>query len=94
AVHVHADFLFHSFDVLPIDPGDLPIYVGVGGRIKLAGDGEDQDMRIGVRVPAGISYIFDSFPVDLFLEVAPVVDLVPSTRLGWNFGAGIRYYFQ
>jgi len=51
-------------------------------------------MRVGVRVPVGISYLFDSVPVDLFLEVAPVVDLVPSTGLGWNSGIGIRYYFQ
>jgi len=94
ALHVHADFLLHSFNVLPVDVGELPIYYGVGGRIKLAGEVEDQDLRIGVRVPVGISYIFDSFPADLFLEVAPVVDLVPSTRLGWNSGAGIRYYFQ
>jgi hypothetical protein len=94
SLHLHADFLLHSFNVIPIDPGDLPIYYGVGGRIRLAGRDENQDMRIGVRVPVGISYLFDSFPLDLFLEVAPVLDLVPSTRLGWNSGAGIRYYFQ
>jgi hypothetical protein len=94
SLHVHADFLLHSFNLLEIEPGDLPLYYGAGGRIRLAGHDENQHMRIGVRVPVGISYLFDSIPVDLFLEVVPVVDLVPSTHLDWNSGFGIRYYFQ
>ena len=36
ALHIHADFLLHSFNVFPVDPGELPLYYGVGGRIKLA----------------------------------------------------------
>ncbi len=94
AVHVHADFLVHSFELLNVDPGDLPLYYGVGGRIKLAGHENDQEMRIGVRVPLGISYLFDSAPVDIFFEIVPLLDIVPSTTFGWNAGIGARYYFR
>jgi len=94
AVHVHADFLLHNFELLEVTSGDLPLYYGVGGRIKLAGHEEDQDLRIGVRVPVGISYLFKDYPIDLFLEVVPLLDIIPSTILGWNSGIGIRYYFH
>jgi hypothetical protein len=94
AVHVHADFLHHNFGLFEVAPGDLPLYYGIGGRIKLAGHEKNQEMRLGVRVPVGISYLFDSSRFDLFLEVVPLLDLVPSTRFGWNSGVGFRYYFH
>jgi hypothetical protein len=94
SIHVHADFLVHSFGLFDLSPGDLPLYYGVGGRVRLAGQEENQKMKIGVRVPVGVSYLFESVPIDLFLELVPLLDLVPSTAFGWNSGVGIRYYFQ
>ncbi len=33
-------------------------------------------------------------PIDVFLEIAPIVDLAPATELSVNGGIGIRFYFQ
>ena len=95
ALHVHADLLHHNFDLIRVESGDLPVYYGIGGRLKLANAGRGEaDLRLGVRVPVGLSYIFEAAPVDVFLEVAPLLDLIPKTEFGVNAAVGARYYFR
>ncbi len=87
---LHGDFLFHKFDLFHVDRGDLPLYFGVGGRVKFV---EHGDNRAGLRFPVGISYLFPDSRLEGFAEVAPILDVAPSTRLEWNGGVGLRYYF-
>ncbi len=87
--HVHADYLWHAFHVFKTTE-TIPVYYGIGGRIKT---GRSEDARVGVRVVVGIEYIFRNAPVDLFFEVAPIVDFAPSTDLDGNAGIGARFYF-
>jgi len=94
AIYVHADFLLHNFGLFKVSSAGLPLYYGVGGRIKLAGDENHQHERIGVRVPVGTSYLFGEYPINLLLEVAPLLELVPSTTFGWNSGIGAECYFR
>jgi hypothetical protein len=90
-LHVHADFLYHFSNLVPdLEFATLPPYVGIGGRIKFYSD----KPHIGARIPLGITMLFKEFPVDLFLEVVPVVNLVPSTGADWNSAIGFRYYFH
>ncbi|MBI3192543.1 MAG: hypothetical protein HYZ36_07755 [Pedosphaera parvula] len=91
--HVHADYLWHNFDLLPVSEGKLPVYVGIGGRVKFEERG-NQDTRAGVRLPVGIAYEFPNVPVEVFLEVAPILDLTPATKFSINGGIGVRYYFR
>ena len=88
SLHLHADYLVHSFDLIKVEKGRLPLYFGLGARLKL-GD----PTRFGVRFPVGVSYIFEEASIDIFLELVPMFDLAPGTdfKIGW--GIGIRYYF-
>jgi hypothetical protein len=88
---LHGDFLFHKFDLFHVEKGDLPLYFGVGGRVKFV---EHGDNRAGIRGPVGMSYLFPDSRWELFAEVAPILDLAPSTRLECNGGVGLRYYFR
>jgi hypothetical protein len=88
---LHGDFLWHKFDLFHVPRGELPVYFGVGGRVKIPDHG---DTRAGVRVPIGIAYEFPDVPLELFGEVAPILDLTPSTEGRLNGGVGIRYYFR
>lgn len=88
AIHVHADYLYNMVKL----GQDLPLYVGVGGRIKLS-SGTDES-RLGARVPIGIVYEPSSKPFDLFIETVPMLDIVPTTEFNWNAAAGVRYYFK
>lgn len=99
---VHADYLRHNYDLIKTTelPGRLSCYYGVGGRIKLKGgnagiskESNDEDSRLGLRVPLGLSYVFKENPIEIFTEVVPILDIVPEARSGVGFGIGARYYF-
>jgi hypothetical protein len=100
---IHADYLWHNFDLIKTEdlPGRLPVYFGVGGRIKFQGSNDgngkgqnDERTRVGIRAPVGISYLFHDVPVDLFAEVVPILDIAPETKFGIGVGLGARYYFR
>jgi len=38
--------------------------------------------------------LFADTPLDIFVEVVPVLDLVPDTDLDFNGAVGIRYIFK
>ncbi len=86
-LHLHADMLFHSY-AIDVDKGKLPLYFGVGAKLVLA-----SNLGLGVRVPLGIAYLFESAPVDIFVELVPVLDLVPATDISFEGGIGVRYFF-
>lgn len=89
AVHVHADYLFHNFRLFRVEDGDLVLYYGIGGRIKA-----ESRTRIGIRIPIGLSYLFEDAPVEIFFELGPIMDLAPSTLFRMSTGVGVRYYFD
>lgn len=86
-LHIHADMLIHSF-LIDVDKGKLPLYFGIGGKLVLA-----NNLGLGVRIPLGMAYLFDSAPVDIFLELVPVLDLIPATDFSFEGGIGVRYFF-
>jgi hypothetical protein len=97
---LQGDYLWHNFDLLE-NPGGvngkLPVYFGVGARLKFR-DGEgrhdDDDTVFGIRAPFGISYLFDGEPFDLFAEVAPILDLAPDVELNVSLAVGMRFYVK
>lgn len=89
AFHFHMTYLMHDYGVFNVSKGKLPLYYGIGGRIIDA-----EDPILGLRGPIGINYLFARTPLDLFLEIAPVLNLSPSTDLDFDAGAGIRFYFR
>jgi len=89
AVHLHGDYLIHGYNILP-HKRRLPVYYGLGARLKI----QDQDSRVGVRIPLGIEYLFPREPMDLFIEVVPVLDVTPITEFNMNAAVGLRYFFR
>lgn len=85
ALHLHADVLWHSW--FP-DTENLAFYYGIGGRVIFT-----DEAHAGVRIPLGLTYVFDEIPFDLFVEAVPIFDLAPDTEFAGNGAVGIRYYF-
>lgn len=96
---VHGDFLWHPWVLDTKETFALPVYIGAGLRIlNHEGSGDDEDhVRIGVRIPAGIVFDFTKIPIDVFVEAALVGDYHTagdaSFGIAFNGGAGARYYF-
>ena len=90
--HLHADYLWHKFDLIPVGKGELPLFFGVGNRLKIHQDGENSEF--GIRFPVGLAYIFADGQFDTFTEIVPVMDLFPATEFDLNAAIGIRIYFR
>lgn len=87
--HLHVDYLYHNYNIFKVEQGSLPLYFGIGGRVRF----DENDTRLGLRLVLGAEYLVEEYPMSVFFEVAPIVDLAPETEASLNGGLGIRYVF-
>jgi hypothetical protein len=99
-LHIHGDFLWHPVVLASPDPFELPLYFGVGVRIlehdRFFGDGRYRRTHVGIRGPIGILMDFNRVPIDIFFELALVLDFITGDRYSYfdlNAAVGFRYYF-
>jgi hypothetical protein len=85
---LYADYLFHDKDLIKVDKGILALYFGFGGRLLA-----ENDARLGMRFPVGLTYMIQGTPLDVFVEVAPIMDIIPETKATADFGLGLRFFF-
>ena len=96
ALQVHGDVLFHSRSLTQAADGYLPLYIGIGARVKLAENANETNhpLRAGLRIPFGLEYVFANVPLGLFFELVPIYDLTTGGGFGGNSAIGFRYYFN
>lgn len=88
-MHLHADYLFHARNIFNTTE-NISLHYGPGGRIRLVENGKS---RLGIRFDVGLTWIPRNSPVDVFLEIAPLLDIIPETDFSLNGGIGVRYFF-
>ena len=92
---VQIDYLYHNFLVLPLCE-KTPFHYGYGVRVGFV---KDKSLNIrnaisgGIRFPVGFSWIHGDNHIDLFIELVPVMVMIPYYDVKLNGGAGVRYYF-
>jgi hypothetical protein len=76
----------------------MPFYLGIGGRIADFEDDldDDGDFNLGVRAPIGLMLDFNNVPLDVFFELALVIDFIgyDGVDADFNGALGVRYYFM
>ncbi|NWF50218.1 MAG: hypothetical protein HXY49_06725 [Ignavibacteriaceae bacterium] len=87
--HAHMDYVFHT--QLSSVPENFMLYYGPGARLKLR---ENADSRFGMRGVVGFVWIPRDVRIDVFLELAPILDLVPATEFSINGGLGLRFFLN
>ena len=87
--YIWADYLYHFRSLITLERGELPVYLGVGGRLLL----QEKENKFGIRFPVGLAYEFAGVPVDFFFEVVPIWDVDISYDFDLEGGFGVRYYF-
>jgi hypothetical protein len=116
-VYLHVDVVWHPAVLVTTPDFTLPFFVGVGGRMLHWRDeycyddrgvrycGGDGDTDLGVRVPFGILMDFHKVPIDIFVELSFVFDLLHienDDNNGYHYDhdflsldgvLGARYYF-
>lgn len=99
----HADYVFHPWILEERDAFTIPAYIGPGVRVMqhAAGRDGDTDFRVGPRAVAGLLFDFKEIPLDVFVEVAGIVEVrfgsddeeINGLGFALNGGIGARYYF-
>jgi hypothetical protein len=85
------DYLWHDFDLIKVEHGAMPFYVGVGGDLAVNGA-----VAVAGRVPIGLSYLFEKadVPVEIFVEAVPTIWFYSGGAQFDVYGdLGGRYYF-
>lgn len=112
--HVHAEAVWHPAVLARTPAVEIPVHIGVGARYLDHDDYMDRcwngrfyepcygdDGHLGVRAPVGISFLFRRVPMDIFLELALVFDLVhfqgryeyEHDHAALHGALGARFYF-
>ena len=82
--------LIHTYGKFEATEGRLGFYYGPGTRFTVE-DGEKS--RLGLRGTAGISYFFPGAASELFLELSPILFIIPASEFAVGGGIGGRFYF-
>jgi hypothetical protein len=96
------NYLWHAS---PFNERQLNLHYGVGGAFGFGRTGylvysrgntyyfRDREIGFGVRGVVGLDYAIQRSPLDIFLEVAPILVLSPDASSGIDAGLGLRVYF-
>ena len=102
--HLYLDHLWHPVSLTENATFKLPFYIGVGGRFWNFRDCYrdacgDRFSALGVRVPFGLAFDFNNVPLDIFIQLAFVLDFYTGDYYRDIYGdvngsVGVRYWFN
>lgn len=75
-------------------------YVGLGSSLniykkenrKRIGDNE-ANLVLSARIPIGVSWAIANSPIEVFVEIVPVLNIIPGLSFDMNAGLGGRIFF-
>jgi hypothetical protein len=98
---IYLDYLWHPLSLANPPAFQLPLYIGVGGRLWDFDDNsrfDDDGVAFGLRVPGGIAFDFNNVPLDVFIQLTFVFDFYrgyrDNTHAGLEGSIGIRFWFD
>jgi hypothetical protein len=101
---IHADYLFDVAQLVNNGTVNLSAYLGPGLWLALFNHGygfgygyyyagDFALFGIGARLPLGLSLGFQSFPLEIYLELDPALFIFPGVDFGIGASLGFRFYF-
>ncbi len=103
SVVLYSDYLFefkHAFHSSNKTVNEWAPYVGVGALVGFYDSGHKAVINnnstsavFAMRIPLGIDWRIPKSPVELFLELVPLIDLIPGLDGDFEGGVGVRVFF-
>jgi hypothetical protein len=98
-LHIYADYLFHPYVLASTEAFELPLFIGAGVRFWDFNYGPNNGGdAIGIRVPFGLSFDFNTVPLDIFIAFVPVLDFIhdytQNVAGDFDVSVGVRYWFE
>ena len=88
-INFYGDYVFHNSDMLNAEEKFI-VYYGPGASLRI----NENNSRLGIRGVIGILWLPAGTPFDLFVEAAPILDVIPETKFDFAGGIGGRYFFN
>lgn len=85
---IRADVMYNFLE-FAIEDIDLYPYAGGGLNINL-GSG----FGLGLAFPVGVAYYFDDYPIEVYLELTPGLNIIGGFNATFGGGIGGRYSFD
>ena len=98
SLRIHGDYLWN---IDAFNSREVGLYLGVGGVIGFGrGNGlvfkkekrDKEETALGLRGVFGLNAMPFSAPVELFVEVAPIIGIVGASGVSTDVAVGVRYY--
>ncbi len=95
-LYIHGTYLWHFSNQVKNQKFSLNWYTGVGGTLEVFDIGYygSGSTFMGVRGPIGVKYLFEKTPVEIFIEGALNVLIIPVMEAQLSGFLGVRYYFD
>ncbi len=102
-LHLHFDHLWHPVSLASTPDFELPLYLGIGARFFSFDDRDNfHGTAFGLRGPIGIAFDLNNVPIDIFFELALVLDFASdydcagcdNVYADINGALGLRYYLN
>ncbi len=94
-IHITGDYQYLFHMVIRTAEGatvsSLAPYVAAGGRFRFKERNGDNEFHLGMRIGGGMEYMLSR--VGIFLEIVPVINLIPETDFDLEGGLGFLFYF-
>ena len=87
---VAADYLLYEPSLVKFEKFVFPLHYGAGATVGFFGS----SVLLGARLPAGLNYAFMDGKLDVALEAALDIRVIPSFNLGATGGVSVVYYFD
>ena len=98
-LHLYGDYLWHPAVLTDNESFELPLYIGLGARYWDFDYGRATGAyALGIRAPIGVAFDFNNVPLDIFVQVAFVLDFIHNYTHDIypdaDFSLGIRFWFN
>jgi hypothetical protein len=89
---IFGDYLWH--DTLARGTAQLDWHFGPGARLWVGNDDRGDNVALAARLPIGLDLTFDKPDfLELFIDIAPALYVVPAAWLEIEAFMGVRFYF-
>jgi hypothetical protein len=78
------DYIWHSFDAIRASER-FPLFYGFGAQMV--------GSSLGIRGVFGLGWHSRKTPVDIFIQVGPIIQLTDNSGLYFDAAVGVRYFF-
>lgn len=90
---IQSDYLFHQDSIFSRKRWPIDFYYGLGGRLHSEKHEKTRDHHLAGRAPLGLAYRFRRPEIEIYGELAVLLEIIPSTSATFSPSLGGRYFF-